>query len=207
MRRDYLGRYIKPYFFGHVDTTKGFYNEERKNYLKHDTSMDYLREIMDEYRTARITTVEPISSILTPYKLSEGTKYDATTWNRPQIRKIIYEIEKFKKNTYCIWNGYAENSERYKMLLLEEEKLIEFINGYDIRPETMYRLLIRLDENGMSDFMMKILFNIGNKLAYELIIKSSSPVFNLYEDFEGEIKLYDYFFKKIQKTSPFLPGK
>ena len=44
-RRDNTGRLIKPYFFGHISREKGYYNPKKKNYMKHDTAMDYLQPI------------------------------------------------------------------------------------------------------------------------------------------------------------------
>lgn len=54
LRKDEEGRTIKPYFFGHVAMTKGFYDSDRKNYMHHATAMDYLEELVDEYRSPTV---------------------------------------------------------------------------------------------------------------------------------------------------------
>ena len=54
MRRDDEGRMIKPYFFAHVAKTKGYYDADKKNYMHHDTAMDYLEELVDDYRSPTI---------------------------------------------------------------------------------------------------------------------------------------------------------
>lgn len=188
------GRQIKPYFFGHIDKTKGFYNEERKKYMKHDTSMDYLREILEEYRTPKFKKkILPITNIL-------NEEYrDNSKERKLMIDKVIYMIEQFKKSAYFIWNGYAEDSSKYKIYVEEENKLIDTINQYVINPFMIYRLIYRLEKAGASDFIIKILFNIGNGAALDIIKKSQKVVSTITQDESGEISLYGFRYKKSQK--------
>lgn len=188
------GRQIKPYFFGHIDKTKGFYNEERKKYMKHDTSMDYLREILEGYKPPMSEKkTASITSILDKTYLDNSKEY------KQIINRIMYMIEQFKKSSYFIWNGYVEVSNKYQIYIEEETKLIDSINQCKINNATLYRLVYRLDKTEFSDFVMKILFNIGNETALDLIKQSQETVSTLVEDESGEISLYGFRFKKSQK--------
>lgn len=193
MRRDHKGRYIKPYFFGHVDKVKGFYNKERKNYLKHDTSMDYLADILSKYKSPRIRRKPVhISEILTPINVLRPS--------RRHIERILYEISQFKKTSYYIWSEYTDSSDQYQFYLQAENELIDSINKSDLNLETLYALIRKLEDGDNSDFVLKILFNIGNNQAFELLKQSATDISLLEEDLDGDISLYGIKFKKIQKT-------
>lgn len=194
IRRDADGRMIKPYFFGHVDRTKGYYNEEKKKYMKHDTSMDYLREIIENYKFY-MTADKPLSNIL------QVESYDHNKANRDQISRIIYNIDHFKKTSSYIWSGYAEDSEKYNLYLSAEEQLIENINKITLNSSTLYELIQRLEKNDLSEFVFKILFNINNQYAFQLIRESKDVVSIIEEDPEGPIVLYGKKYKKMQKTA------
>ena len=49
IRKDKTDRVIKPFFFGFLAKEKGYYNPARKNYMHHDTAMDYLHRIVNKY--------------------------------------------------------------------------------------------------------------------------------------------------------------
>ncbi len=191
-RRDYKGRSIKPYFFGHIDKVKGFYNENKKKYMKHDTSMDYLAEILTQYKSPRLMDKTlHISNILTPY--------DRKGASRRQIERILYEISQFKKTSFYIWNGFAEEDDRYQFYLQAENALIDSINKTDLTEQTLYNLIKRLENSENSDFMLKILFNIGNHQAFNLLNSSVSGIDSIIEDDQGDIEIYGIRFKKVQK--------
>lgn len=199
MRQKYsAGRYlngknVKPYFFGHIDKVKGFYNEDKKMYVKYDTSMDYLREILESYRPPKFEDEsQPLTNILI-------NVYDHDTENRHQINRIIYCIEQFKKSRYYIWNGYADTSDKYRIYLEEENRVIETINSLKINDSTFYSLVKTLDSGELSDFLSKLLFNIGNETAFNLIKKSKNIIDVVEEDPYGDIDMYGIKFKKLQK--------
>ena len=68
----------------------------------------------------------------------------------------------------------------------------------------MYGLIrrIELDEYiNICDFVLKILFNIGNSAAFDLIQQSQEPVSIIEESPDGDIEVYGIKFKKIQKMA------
>lgn len=195
-RRDSQNRYIKPYFFGHVDKTKGYYNPERRNYMKHDTSMDYLREILEAYRAPYVMENQiPFMDIIDFNWSKTNTQYR-------KVNKILYEIDHFKKTSYYIWNGYAEVDDKFSLYNTEEEKMIDSINQYSANKDSVYCLLKKLTEKGentVSELVLRILFNIGNSQAFELIKESQKAVEILQEDENGEVTLFSKKYKKNAK--------
>lgn len=194
IRRDPVdGRAIKPYFFGHVDKTKGFYNNEKKKYMKHDTSMDYLREALERYKFY-LEAEQPLSSILN----SDVYKHNLTSWR--EIAQAVYHIDQFKKTSYYIWSGYAEESDKYRLYLDAENNLIDYLNSLPLNQSTIYKLIQRLEDLHLSEFVFRILFNIGNEPAFNLIKNSQSTISLLEEVPIGNIDIYGKKFKKSQKT-------
>ena len=47
---DKNGKKKTPHFFSHIARQKGYYNPERKNYTKYETSMDYLHTIINGFK-------------------------------------------------------------------------------------------------------------------------------------------------------------
>ncbi len=196
IRKDYANKTIKPYFFGHVDKTKGYYNEDKKNYMKHDTSMDYLREIINNYRSPKIySSPLPLTSIF-------SSAHNRSSENRRQITSILYMIEQFKNTSYYIWNGFADTKDRYQRYVEVEDALIREINTMSINTSTLYGLIKRIESKdylNIGEFVTKLLFNIGNSTAISLIRESSEPLYVLEEDENGSIDIYGKKFKKSQK--------
>lgn len=161
--------------------------------MKHDTSMDYLAEILTRYKSPRIRKKAV-------HLLEILSKQSYVSADRKQIDKILYEISQFKKTSYYIWNGYAEEDDKYQFYLKAENELIDSINRLLVSTESLYYLIKKLEMSENSDFMLKILFNIGNRNAFDLLKASSSGVETIVEDADGDIDIYGMKFKKLQKT-------
>lgn len=198
IRRDEAGRAIKPYFFGHVAQTKGYFNEEKKNYLHHDTAMDYLEELLDEYRSPTIRGDKiPMSSIFVP------PEEDNPRANYGQISRMLEAIRKFKTASKQIWTDESvdtEPSARYQSYNQERNSLIEFINK-EVKPNinTIYRMLKQLEKKENADIkgsIIDIMFSIGNETAFELLKKSQSSVELLVPCPNGGIELFGLKFAK-----------
>ena len=87
MRRDDDGRMIKPYFFAHVAKTKGYYDADKKNYMHHDTAMDYLEELVDDYRSPTIKRADMIP-------LSEVLNSDGFNRSSVNLKHVNYRLHK-----------------------------------------------------------------------------------------------------------------
>ena len=83
-RRDARGRAIKPNFFGIVARKKGFYDNKKKAYQFHETTMDYVQHTMNRIKLRAIApATKPFSYIVDPILAhSKGAWY-------PQVDRII----------------------------------------------------------------------------------------------------------------------
>jgi len=202
MRKDEDGRTIKPYFFGHVALTKGFYNEEKKNYLHHDTAMDYLEELMDEYRSPGSRGKKlPLSEIFSmPEENNPKTNYG-------HVEKILDAIRSFKNSVRQLWaddNDEIDSSTKYQLHNQYRNNLVEYINK-EVSPNinTIYTILKQLEKEENSDIkggIVDIMFTVGNEKAFKLLKESKDPVQMLEVDPHGEIDLYGLKFAKTYKN-------
>lgn len=196
-RRDEEGRIIKPYFFEFLAKEKGYYNPDKKNYVHHDTSMDYLHEIMDEYRSPRNK-----EKAIDLFEIIDFSDYSASSAKTTQIQKIIKMIQDYQITSCSIWNSdELTSSEKYRDYVQAKEELIDGINKMTINSHTLLLLFRRLNKDKrLKQYIVSILFNIGNQTAYQLIKKSKSGIDYLEEDPDGDIQLYNFHYsKKSQK--------
>lgn len=192
-RRDESGRVIKPYFFGFLAKEKGYYNEEKKNYMHHDTSMDYLHEVMDEYRvpTLRFKTIEL-------YEMLDYSGFNTNSAKTTQIQKIIEMIQEFRNYSSALWSTDSrEIPEKYADYIQAKEQLISSINKIKMNKHTMLLLFKRLNKNKeLRRYIVSILFNIGNNAAFELIKQSERTIPYLVEGSPSEFNLYGIPYQK-----------
>lgn len=194
--RDEKGRQIKPNFFGVIARDKGYYDSERKNYLRHDTTMDYVQRCVCRHtRRYRADGCElPFSSILN----TESYKYDYA--DRRQVQRVISLVEDYRTRIKKVWA--SEKIDRNMKLELANdlrEECVDYIGKIKLNNSTMYMLLRQLEvdaHSGVSRMIFNTLFAIPNESFYRLIIKSKEPYPVLYENTEGDIQLYSYKFSK-----------
>lgn len=192
-RTDDAQRTIKPYFFGHVAQTKGYYDDVRKNYMHHDTSMDYLEELLDAYRSPTLRSPKlPLTSILKSSEIRHNSV------NQKQIALIIQMIREFKVWAHYLWNRDTsmERAEKRDLYNTKKAELIESINSKKAthpNKHTLYMLLRRLEEPENKDirsYIITILFCICNEEAFTLIQESADTVSTLKPSPAGEVLLY-----------------
>ena len=198
-RVDDDGKAIKPYFFGYVAQTKGYYDDTKKNYMHHDTAMDYLEELIDEYRspTDRGKKI-PLTDIIT------FPEYRKSSANYTQVNDIVDAIREFKGTSQRIWtseSGDMDSVAKFEAYNQARTDLIDMINNQR-KPNihTLYCLLKQLEKPENKDikgFLIDILFSIGNSEAYTLIEQSNSSVAMLAQDPDGDTLLFGVPFSKI----------
>lgn len=194
--RDERGRQIKPNFFGVIARGKGYYDSEKKNYLRHDTTMDYVQRCVCQHaHRYRADGCElPFSSILN----TESYKYDYV--DRRQVQRIISIVEDYRQRIKNVWS--SEKIERNMKIELAgdlREECVDYIGKIKLNNSTMYMLLKQLEvdsKSGVSRMIFNTLFALPNDSFYRLIIKSKEPYPVLYENTEGDIQLYGYRFSK-----------
>ena len=204
IRRDEDRRIIKPYFFEFLAKEKGYYNSDRKSYVHHSTSMDYLHEIMDRYRSPRAK-----EKAIDLFEIIDYSGFNSSSAKTTQIQKIIKIIQDYQITSYNIWNSEELTaSEKYRDYVQAKEELIDGINKMTINSHTLLLLFRRLNKDKrLKQYIVSILFNIGNQTAYQLIKKSKSGIDYLEEDPDGDIQLYNFHYSKKSQKMPEMVNK
>ena len=198
--RDDKGRAIKPHFFGHLARTKGYYDSSRKNYMRHDTSMDYLQKIINQYQascrgTNKHKSILPFSSIL---KMND---YNIHNVYYDQVDRVFQLIEKCRDDTKRIYSDdMLDRSTKHKLSENVRQECISYIGNLKFSKNTMIYLLLLLDSAGyrkMARYTMNILFGYPNVSFFEVIKDSKEPIEVFIETEEGDIRVFDMKFKKV----------
>lgn len=202
LRRDDDGRVIKPYFFAHIAQTKGYYNPEKKHYMHHATTMDYLEELVDKYRSPVIRGKKiPLTDILEFEDFSPSSVY------YPHVTSILEQLESYKNKSMALWSTESvnvDNTMKHQIYLEYGINLVKHIN-LKINPSvhTLFALLKKLETKEYKDYrnyLSTILFNIRNQTAFQLIQQSQRGISLLIPDANGEVELYGMRYAKTCKN-------
>ena len=170
------GRKRLPFFFSHISRQKGYYNSEKKAYLKYNTSMDYLNKLVNSFKIKSPYKKNwlPFSAVL------DNSKYRTSRVNHEQVDSIMKKINMYisdRNRIYALNNiTMAEKHRRVQMLY---DYLIMDINSETIGFSTMYYLLQNIenrDNTAIKNILMEILFTCGNDSFMKAIIHSASTV-------------------------------
>lgn len=188
---------IKPYFFGVIARSKGFYNGEKFKYKKMDTSMDYLECAINDWNTIRKEYGKPYCRF---YEIIDNSSYDNSKVNRKQIAKIMAEIRKFNSTTkYLFSKTNFDHGMKTAYYLMRREKVIRFIGQLKLNKSTIIYILKKFDTDEYRKYyktLFKVVFGYPNLSFYDVIKKSKLPIQDLYESEDGKINILGYIFSK-----------
>ena len=188
-RRDAQGRAIKPNFFGIVARKKGFYDNKKKAYQFHLTTMDFVQHTMNRLKLhAAAPATEPFSYVVDPL-----LAHSAGAWY-PQVERIIDAARDCVKEVASIHSMEdVDASTKYRLTQSVKAEFTDYVASIQCNPSTMYVLLKTLDRDDMSDIrktLFTLLFGTGNSSFYQMIETSREPVDIAVECLTGEIVLY-----------------
>ncbi len=170
----------------------------RMSYHKYETSMDYLELCINNFRVYQKHKIQKsLSDILVPVDSLYGqVKYS-------QVNKIISAVRDAKKLISAIWSLDNGLSNKRKRELADEAKqdCINYICGMKIGEKSMRYLVGLIESKDFSDisrFLFGILFGKPNEEFYKLIQSSKSDIYKLVEDKNGNIRIYDFLYKKVR---------
>jgi hypothetical protein len=202
IENDDIGRKIKPNFFGHLAKTKGYYDSKKKNYKRHDTSMDYLQKIINQFQLSRLQknniAFEPFSTIINfdGYN-TKNIKYD-------QVKRIVSLIKDTNTKIKSLYSSDEYDKDtKYKLFSEARQKCTEYIGKLSFSKSTMIYMLSLFDSNEykhISRIFMNTLFGYPNTSFYRIIKESTEPIELLIENKEGNIKVFDMNFTKTYKN-------
>ena len=194
IRYDDTGRVIKPFFFGFLAKEKGYYNPLKKNYMHHDTSMDYLHKIVNGYRLPRLD-----NNSLDIDEIIDTSCYDCINVRRDNIKKIIAMLTDFLSYSAELFQG-LNCGDKYVEYMETKDWVYNQINQLTINKDTLIALYKKLKEDKhLKNYVITILFNIGNHEAFDLIKQSATEIPFLIKDDFGDIDIYGKKYSKIYK--------
>lgn len=198
--KDKDGKTIKPYFFGIIAKEKGYFNDDKFNYKKMNTSMDYLEELIDSKRFSRKTPKEFIKF----YELLNTENYDNNKVNRQQAQRIMSEIKKFEgKMKYLFSTTLFDPSCQMIYYQNQRNALMEYIGRLNINDSTIIYLLKSLDNSENQKYyqtIFKAFFGYPNERFYELIKSSNEKMLELAQSEDEILEIFGYRYSKIYKN-------
>lgn len=194
---DEYNRKKMPHFFSHISRQKGYYNPEKKNYCKYNTSMDYLQTVVNGFRIKHPYKKEwlPFVAIL------DKTLYRTSSVNQKQINKIYSIVKKYISERKSIFSLELDKDDTNERVQLLYSNFISDIENETIGFSTLYRLLSSLEEKENSQIkntLLKVLYLCGNDSFNKTIINSSSEIEQLEPD-GNDIKLFGIGYKITKK--------
>ena len=167
--------------------------------MKHDTTMDYLIDLVNQMRMPRSdkNTLKIIDLIDYPEFNTSKIKYD-------QIYRAMDMIRLFHKSSCAIWivDGFS-STERFEQYYDLKIHTLDSLSTLPMSKSTFYWLIKILDESieiGMRKYAITLLFNLRRQEAFDLISESAAPLAFLEPDESGKIDIYGKKFSKICKN-------
>lgn len=185
-----------PRFFAHISKQKGYYNPEKKNYCKYNTSMDYLQTIVNGFRTST-----PYNKIWLPFvAMLDNSLFRTTNVNQKQINKIYSTLFKYIAERNSIFESNIDISDKIQRTGMLYYDLICDINSEKIGFSTLFRLLSSIEnkENTkLKNTLMNILFLCNNEDFNKAIIISANEIDELIEG-GNDLKIFEMGYKIIK---------
>ena len=199
-RRDERGRAIKPNFFGIVARKKGYYDNKKKCYQFHQTTMDYVQHTLNKLRlSSGRSENKPFSYIIDPVLANSRNAW------YPQVTKIIDAARDCANEVAAVYSSAEiEQSLKYEIGQSIRKTFVDYVAGVQCNSSTMYVLLKTLDKDEMSDIrstILGLLFGNANSSFYTMIEESREPIGIAAECLSGEIDLYGYSFTVHQLSN------
>ena len=194
---DEYSKKIIPHFFSHISRQKGYYNPEKKNYCKYNTSMDYLQTIVNGFR------------IKNPYKkdwlpfvaILDNSLFRTSGVNQKQICKIYSKLRKYITDRKVIFASELDREDKFAKSKLLYDNMKADIESEVIGFSTLYRLLSSLEDKENSQIkntLLKVLYLCNNDSFNKAIINSSSTIEQL-ELGGNDVKLFGIEYKIEKK--------
>lgn len=192
------GRAIKPNFFAAKDRGKGYYNGEKKDYAKHDTTMDYIQTAIN---TFRMHQTRGHSRDFIPFAdIVSSDDYNHRNVWMPKVERVTELIRKSLIDMRNIYNSVdLSDDDRNMMASGCRQDCIDYIGSIVMTRNTMIYLLKHIEADKNKDICRAIfntLFGYPNTAFFELINASATPIPSLEEDPDGDIHLYDMTFRR-----------
>ncbi|MFQ9922517.1 MAG: hypothetical protein ACLRVU_03325 [Beduini sp.] len=200
-KREHNGKVIKPYFFKKIAQIKGYEQDTKKEYVFHDSTMDYLQKIINMYLVQKRKPSPSKNDYLPFDQILNQEGYNVHHITREQVAKIIQlfkDYSAFKKRLFSM-SALEENKNDF--LQIEKEKLYRSIGKTKLSRNTIIYLLKTFDHDQYKPFYLSalyILFGYPNSSFYQVIKESQEKLPVLKEDACGKLQILNKKYKKIE---------
>ena len=165
----------RPYFFKFVGEGKNY------KFIKKDTPMDYLEQIIDK----EVPKIESIDSTISLTDLLvDGNNHKS---DRKQMQNIINKVGKLNNEINGVWASNMCYEDKIRYSVIKKEKIVDFISKLKISDETFTTLIYRLG----SEYNDKYgnLKRIGLILLNILFLAHKNQFLNLFKQLKGDVEV------------------
>lgn len=187
----------RPYFFKFVGEGKNY------KFVKKDTPMDYLEQIIDKEtpKIERYNSTINITELLVDGKCGDS--------NRRQIQNIINKVNKLNNEINGVWASNMSHEDKITYTTIKRDNIVNSISKLKISDETFISLIHRLgteynDKYGNIKRMGLLLLNIlysSHKNQFINLFKNIKTEVEILEecdsDYKNKLKIYEKTLKKV----------
>ena len=175
----------------------------RMSYVKYATSMDYLESCINKFKMPRKRKK------LMSYILVDESEVDGK-YSELQETRIIDSARQLREDTKGVWGdeNYSSKEKRERTIDLRN-KWIADVQQIAISDKTIYHILSHLEEDysDIERHLFLLMMDGENyrmkRSVYNVLQDSSTPIPLLSECKNGEIRIYDYTFRKELASMPY----
>ncbi len=169
------GRRKTPHFFSHISRQKGYYNPEKRHYVKFHTSMDYLQTIVNGFcvKNPYRRDWQPFSSIL------NRSLFRTSGVNREQLDRIYGMFHRYIAEKNGIYGSDSTKEEKNEQAGLLYHSLVYDLGQEKIGFSTLYKLLSSLEDTEnlpVRSLLLQTLFLCKNESFRKAILDSSADI-------------------------------
>lgn len=201
--RDNDGRKVEPNFFAAKDRGKGYYDPAKKEYRKHDTTMDYLQTAVNSFRMHQSRGLKP-DRFLPFSDIVTDDEYNHRNIWKPKIERAVTLVRQSRDEIKSIYMAESyDEAERAALAGLRRQDCVDYVGDIVMSRNTMIYFLKHLEKDELSDIRRSVfntLFGYPNSAFFELIRQSKEPIPNLIEDPDGDVELFGIRYRKTCET-------
>ena len=191
---------VKPKFFAHIAKQKGYYNPQRKAYINHHTSMDYLQQCVNAFRLSRNGKTGKNEFI----SFSETINYEGFNYDNVYDKQVsslldsVYSLDGYISNVYK--SNTLSKSEKFKITSAARQEFVETLGTMEFNRDTMLAILKTIEKPENKKYhslLFYSLFGYPNTSFYRAVKQSQSKIEELSLSPCGEFLLFGTTFQTI----------
>lgn len=194
---DDYNKKIMPHFFAHISRQKGYYNPQKKNYCKYNTSMDYLQTIVNGFKIKN-----PYKKNWLPFvSILDNSLFRTNRVNQKQINKIYSILKKYISDRKNIFGSDLNIDDKFEKSQILYKNVISEIDSEIIGFSTLFRLLSSIENKENSQIkntLLQILYMCGNDSFNKAITNSCYEIEQLEEN-GNDLRIFGIGFKIAKK--------